>query len=185
MEYVVDLESYSLIFRPCPQFTEVIQYTRYEYNPDNVALVSSLIKDNLVTESSLNFSLEASSVFVCLLNSSELELRRSSGDVKGGHWYVVDSRDEEVFDLAQDRFGSSELLENDAVGNQEGRPGCELAPTSELFDSLMVMQPQAKRYEVDELITTENKGSSEFLAYKSHMDYLFNLGVFGFNQKAK
>lgn len=183
VEYVLDCESYSLIFRPRAQSTEVIQYTRYEYTPGNVDLVSSLIKENLDPGSSSNFSFDASFVLVFLMDSSKLETRKSGCGTLDDHWFVVDSETREVFDLAQGRFGPNELRETYARAERNDFPGFESRPTSELFDSLMAVQPTAKRYEVDEIITIANKAESEFLSYKSHMDYLFNLGVFGFNKK--
>ena len=176
---IVDLESYSLLFRPLKDSTDIIQFTRYPYSQDNVNLIKSLINQQIGTIKAKDISAVASSVFIYLLKSEQLAMQAITDKSNIRYWCVCDSVSSVVFNLVSE-LGSlpnqSSDLRND---HQENSPLSDPLIIGKAFDFLMLVQPKAKRYQIDEIITIENQENSGFLKDKKAMDYLYNLGVFG------
>ena len=176
---IVDLESYSLLFRPLKDSTDIIQFTRYAYSQDNVNLIKSLINQQIGTEKAGPISAIASSVFIYLLRSEQLTMQAVTDQSNIRYWCVCDSVSSVVFSLVSDTDSLPNQSGDQRNDQQENSPLSDPLIIGKAFDFLMLVQPKAKRYQIDEIITIENQENSGFLNDKKAMDYLYNLGVFG------
>ena len=171
--YVIDLEAYSLVFRPREHDTEFMQIQRAEYTADNAELALTTISD-AHSDNDADWSLTASMVFVYLLHTERLCIMR--GQIESAtHWFVQDHVSQQVFDFteppADERiYETAKPAFDDSVGSM---------PTEACFDLLERLQPTSPRYPVDQHITPENQANSDFIAQKRGMDYLYQNGVFG------
>ncbi len=177
MRYVVDLEAYSLLLRPGETDTEVVQFSRAEYSADEAARLYEGIRAQLPGAEG-EWLVHAPLVFVYLLQTDQLLTKRGLDSAGNEHWFVADAVSGHVFDFAEATEGSTlDGVHRDAEvadsGEADGRP-----PVAAL-DLIERVQPSAQRYMVDEVITLESMESSEFLAHKQAMDYLYQRGVFG------
>jgi len=176
---IVDLESYSLLFRPLKDSTDVIQFTRYAYSQDNVNLIKSLINQQIDTVKAKPISAVTSSVFIYLLRSEQLAMQAVTDQSNIRYWCVCDSVSSVVFNLVSDNGSLPNQSSDQRNDQQENSPLSDPLIIEKAFDFLMLVQPKAKRYQIDEIITIENQENSGFLNDKKAMDYLYNLGVFG------
>ena len=176
-ENVVDLESFSLAFRPRPQSTEIIQYTRYPYTKETITDINSKFKSHLVDFSSGASSLIASLTVLYLVVPGILELRSYKDQSDHKFWTIFHTATSTRIDFENPYLDSKQ---KQAKSDQkESLPGLSNPVFKSVFDLLAKVQQSAKRYEVDEIITLENQGQAGFLQDKKNLDYLYNLGVFG------
>ena len=87
-ENVVDLESFSLAFRPLTNSTEIIQYTRYPYTKETIKKIKSKLKSHLVEFSSGDSSLIASLTTLYLVVPGVLELRSHKDEADNSFWTI-------------------------------------------------------------------------------------------------
>ncbi len=177
---IVDLESYSLLFRPLSDSTDIIQFSRYTYSEENVKLVKSLIQDHIEIEQAESWSAVASLLFIYLLRSEQLTMQVFTDQSNTPYCCVCDSESSVVFDVVSVK--SLSRIQSNRTKNLDHRgdsPLSDPVTIEKAFDLLTKVQPKAKRYQIDEIITVENQENSGFLNNKKAMDYLYHLGVFG------
>ena len=164
-ENVVDLESFSLAFRPLTNSTEIIQYTRYPYTKETITKINSKLKSHLVDFSSGDTSLIASLTALYLVVPGILELRSYRDQSDNKFWTIFHTASSIHIDF---RSGTPclESSQKQADSNQkEDLPNLSSPVFKSVFDLLVKVQQTAKRYEVDEIITLENQGQAGFLQF--------------------
>ena len=178
-ENVVDLESFSLAFRPLTNSTEIIQYTRYPYTKETITKIKSKLKSHLVDFSSGDSSLIASLTSLYLVVPGILELRSYKDQSNNKFWEIFDTTSSTHIDFGlENPFFESKQKQAES-DEKESLPDLSNPVFKSVFDLLVKVQQTAKRYEVDEIITLENQDQAGFLQDKKNLDYLYNLGVFG------
>ena len=176
---VLDLESFSLAFRPLSHGTEIIQYKRELFTKQTTLAISSQIRSHLEEESSKGRSLIASLAFLYSIFSENLELREYKDRSKTKSWFVADSVSSKLIDVTLINPFLDSLQDPSHSSQKEDIPELGSPVFKAVFDLLMNIQSSAKRYNIDEIVSLENKDQSEFLQAKKNLDYLYNLGVFG------
>lgn len=166
LDYVVDLASFSMLFRPRASDTEVVQFTRIEYTPDAAHRVRDEIRACLPSVSA-EWSEAAAYVFAVVFKTERLRVADQC---------VLDLVDQGVFDFSSPAGGTPRTFE---AADLESAFSPDLRPTSNVFDLLESLQPNTRRYAIDERITPANKATSDFVTQKQAMDYLYQNGVFG------
>ncbi|RPG26435.1 MAG: hypothetical protein CBC10_004770 [Gammaproteobacteria bacterium TMED50] len=173
--YIIDLEAFSMLFRPRESDTEVIQFERFDYTPGNAEQIYRTITQCAQTNDPA-WSLTASLVFIYLLRTDQLMVMEMTDGIE--HWFVKDNNTGEVFD-----FDDRSTEGPNKAGQETARPvnadRVTSMPSDASFDLLERLQSSARRYPVDERITLANHESSDFMAKKRGMDYLYQNGVFG------
>ena len=178
-ENVVDLESFSLAFRPLIHGTEIIQYTRQPYTKETNKKINSKLRSYLVDFSSGDSSLIASLTALYLVVPGILELRSYKDQSGNKFWTIFHTASSIQIDFgSENRCLESSQKQTDS-DQKEDLPDLSSPVFKSVFDLLVKVQQTAKRYEVDEIITLENQGQAGFLQDKKNLDYLYNLGVFG------
>ncbi len=178
-ENVVDLESFSLAFRPLTNSTEIIQYTRYPYTKETIKKIKSKLKSHLVEFSSGDSSLIASLTTLYLVVPGILELKSYKDQSNNKFWGIFDTTSSTHIDFGLEKPYFESKQKQGESDQKESLPELSNPVFKPVFDLLVEVQQTAKRYEVDELITLENQGQAGFLQDKKNLDYLYNLGVFG------
>ena len=178
-ENVVDLESFSLAFRPLTNSTEIIQYTRYPYTKETITKINSKLKSRLVDFSSGDGSLIASLTILYLVVPGILELRSYKDESNNKFWTIFHTTSSTYIDFGLENPYLDSKQKQAKSDQKESLPELSNPVFKTVFDLLEEVQQAAKRYEVDELITLENQGQAGFLEDKKNLDYLYNLGVFG------
>lgn len=179
MEYISDLETYSLILRPVQDGTEIIQYTRTDYSADAATQVFLEIDACLNHDATLQ-PLAATFVLVYLLDNSPLQTYLGNNSAGQDHWFVREpANPTNVFDFFATEKGAGDLPAIYSAATATTCPEPAARPSEAAFELLQIVQPAAQRYAVDERITPESKTNSEFLAHKRASDYLYQKGVFG------
>ena len=178
-ENVVDLESFSLAFRPLTKSTEIIQYTRYPYTKETISKINSKLKSQLLDFSSADSSLIASLTTLYLVVPGILELRSHKDEADNKFWTIFHTTSSTHIDFGLENLCLDNKQKQAKSDRKESLPDLTNPVLKLVFDLLVKVQRSAKRYEVDELITLENQGQAGFLQDKKNLDYLYNLGVFG------
>ena len=178
-ENVVDLESFSLAFRPLTNSTEIIQYTRYPFTKETITKINPKLKSHLVDFSSGDSSLIASLTVLYLVVPGTLELRSYKDQSDNKFWSIFDSVSSTHIDFGLKNPYLDSRQKQAKSDQKESLPDLSNPIFKSVFDLLVKVQQTAKRYEVDEIITLENQSQAGFLQDKKNLDYLYNLGVFG------
>ena len=181
MRYVVDLEGYSFVFRPDEESTEIIQFTRPSLSPTTLKAKLRVVSSELPAKYSSLSTLNRSMLLLFTLKSPSLELRKSTSpeECRNNCYCVFNAATEEII-FPDD--GSDSLFEITVAETKRARyPSKNGVPSKLLMNLLNGILPTSRRFYVDEVISADNLESSHFLSTRKSMDYLFNLGVFGFN----
>ena len=181
MRYVVDLEGYSFVFRPDRESTEIIQFTRPSLSPTTLEAKLRVVNLELSAKYSSLSTLNRSMLLLFTLKSPSLELRKYSSpeESKKNCYCVFNAATEEII-VPDD--GSDSLFEITVAETKRARyPSKNGVPSKLLMNLLNAMLPASRRFYVDEVLSANNLENSHFLSTRKSMDYLFNLGVFGFN----
>ncbi len=181
MRYVVDLEGYSFVFRPDRESTEIIQFTRPSLSPTTLKAKLRVVNSKLPAKYSSLSSLNRSMLLLFTLKSPSLELRKytSPEESKKNCYCVFNATTEEI--IVPDDVSDS-LFEITVADTKLARyPSKNGVPSKLLMNLLNDMLPASRRFYVDEVLSACNLENSHFLSTRKSMDYLFNLGVFGFN----
>ena len=181
MRYVVDLEGYSFVFRPDRESTEIIQFTRPSLSPTTLKAKLRAVSSELPAKYSSLSTLNRSMLLLFTLKSPSLELRKyaSLEESRNNFYCVFNAATEEII-VPDD--GTDSLLEITVAETRRARyPSKNGVPSKLLMNLLNGMLPTSRRFYVDEVISANNLEKSHFLSTRKSMDYLFNLGVFGFN----
>ena len=181
MRYVVDLEGYSFVFRPDRESTEIIQFTRPSLSPTTLKAKLRAVSSELPAKYSSLSTLNRSMLLLFTLKSPSLELRKyASPEESRNNFYCVFNAATEELIVPGD--GTDSLLEITVAETRRARyPSKNGVPSKLLMNLLNGMLPTSRRFYVDEVISANNLEKSHFLSTRKSMDYLFNLGVFGFN----
>ncbi len=181
MRYVVDLEGYSFVFRPDRESTEIIQFTRPSLSPTTLKAKLRAVSSELPAKYSSLSTLNRSMLLLFTLKSPSLELRKyASPEESRNNFYCVFNAATEEIIVPDD--GTDSLLEITVAETRRARyPSKNGVPSKLLMNLLNGMLPTSRRFYVDEVISANNLEKSHFLSTRKSMDYLFNLGVFGFN----
>ena len=178
-ENVVDLESFSLAFRPLTNSTEIIQYTRYSDTKKTITKIKSKLKSHLVDFSSGDSSLITSLTTLYLVVPGILELRSYKDQSNNKFWTIFHTATSTRIDFELGNPYLDRKQKQAKSDQKESLPNLSNPVFKSVFDLLIKVQQTAKRYEVDEIITLENQSQAGFLQDKKNLDYLYNLGVFG------
>ena len=178
-ENVVDLESFSLAFRPLTDSTEIIQYTRYPYTTETIKKINSKFRRHFIDFSSGDSSLVASLTTLYLVVPGILELRSYKNQSDNKFWTTFHTASSAHINFGLENPYSESTQKQANSDQKESLPDLSNPVLKSVFDLLVKVQQTAKRYEVDEIITPENQGQAGFLQDKKNLDYLYNLGVFG------
>ena len=181
MRYVVDLEGYSFVFRPDRESTEIIQFTRPSISPKTLKATLRVVSSELPAKYSSLSTLNRSMLLLFTLKSPSLELRKyASPEESRNNFYCVFNAATEEIIVPDD--GPDSLFEITVAETRRARyPSKNGVPSKLLMNLLNGMLPTSRRFYVDEVISANNLEKSHFLSTRKSMDYLFNLGVFGFN----
>ena len=181
MRYVVDLEGYSFVFRPDRESTEIIQFTRPSLSPTTLKAKLRVVSSELPAKYSSLSTLNRSMLLLFTLKSPSLELRKyASPEESRNNFYCVFNAATEEIIVPDD--GTDSLLEITVAETRRARyPSKNGVPSKLLMNLLNGMLPTSRRFYVSEVISANNLEKSHFLSTRKSMDYLFNLGVFGFN----
>ena len=181
MRYVVDLEGYSFVFRPDRESTEIIQFTRPSLSPTTLKAKLRAVSSELPAKYSSLSTLNRSMLLLFTLKSPSLELRKyASPEESRNNFYCVFNAATEEIIVPDD--GDDSLFEITVAETRRARyPSKNGVPSKLLMNLLNGMLPNSRRFYVDEVISANNLEKSHFLSTRKSMDYLFNLGVFGFN----
>ena len=178
-ENVVDLESFSLAFRPLTHSTEIIQYTRYPYTKEKITKINSKLRRHLVDFSSGDSSLIASITTLYLVVPGILELRSYKDQSDNKFWTIFHTTSSAHIEFGLESPYLESKQKQAKSDQKESLPDLRNPVFKSVFDLLVKVQQTAKRYKVDEIITLENQDQAGFLQDKKNLDYLYNLGVFG------
>ena len=181
MRYVVDLEGYSVVFRPDRESTEIIQFTRPSLSPKTLKATLRVVSSELPAKYSSLSTLNRSMLLLFTLKSPSLELRKyASPEESRNNFYCVFNAATEEIIVPDD--GPDSLFEITVAETRRARyPSKNGVPSKLLMNLLHGMLPTSRRFYVDEVISANTPEKSHFLSARKSMDYLFNLGVFGFN----
>ena len=175
--YIIELEAFSMLFRPRESDTEVIQFQRSDYTPANAGQIYQSIalceqKDDQV------WSRTACLVFIYLLKTDRLLVMEGIAGTE--HWFVKDRISGDIFDFDHRHEGRNTVPDNAAheTAHPVSADGETSMPTEACFALLERLQSSARRYPVNERITLANREDSDFITKKRGMDYLYQNGVF-------
>ena len=175
MQYIVDFDAFSIIFRPKTRTTECIQYRRKNYTPENVEFLINRIREHLSEERDNG----AASTFVLqyFLRTDDLVSVKGQDSAGNKHYWLMDKVKGTQLNPSANRYSPHEL----AKIYESGRCGIQRKrkPAAKFFDLMEQVDPLASRFEVEELITLENKDASTLFKEKWSMSYLAQNGVFG------
>ena len=177
LDYIVDFEGFSLLFRANKNSTEFIQYRRRDYTKTHAAELSQQILEHLPEPK--DDSMAAAIALQYLIKTSALLCYSAPDHCGNGHYWLVDRDTLDVFDPTGGRFTDAQRALIYAAGE-----ACDLVDLVEaaglrIFELMVQIQTTAVRFEVDEIITPDNKNESTFLREKWSMNYLYQRGVFG------
>jgi hypothetical protein len=177
MQYIVDFDAFSIIFRPKTRTTECIQYRRKNYTPENVEFLIKAIREQVPEEKDDG----AASTFVLqyFLRTDDLVSVRGQESTGNKHYWLMDKVRGTQLNPSANRYSPHELAKIYESGKVAGYSGSQSKPAAKFFDLMEKVDPLASRFEVEELITLENKDASTLFKEKWSMSYLAQNGVFG------
>ena len=177
MQYIVDFDAFSIIFRPKTRTTECIQYRRKNYTPENVEFLIKGIREQVPEEEDNG----AASTFVLqyFLRTDDLVSVRGQDSAGNKHYWLMDKVKGIQLNPSANRYSHHELAKIYKSGKVAGYSGSKGKPAAKFFDLMEKVDPLASRFEVEELITLENKDASTLFKEKWSMSYLAQNGVFG------
>ena len=177
MQYIVDFDAFSIIFRPKTRTTECIQYRRKNYTPENVEFLIKGIREQVSEEEDNG----AASTFVLqyFLRTDDLVSVRGQDSAGNKHYWLMDRVKGTQLNPSANRYSPHELAKIYKSGKVAGYSGSKGKPAAKFFDLMEKVDPLASRFEVEELITLENKDASTLFKEKWSMSYLAQNGVFG------
>lgn len=177
MQYILDFDAFSIIFRPKTSTTDCIQYRRKNYTPENVEFLINEIRKHL----SLEKDNSAASIFVLqyFLRTDKLVSFKGLGTTGTKHYWLVDRVTRTRLDPFASEYSPHELSKIYGSGKVAGYRGSKGRPAARFFDLMEQVDPLASRFEVEELITAKNKDASILFKEKWSMNYLAQNGVFG------
>ncbi|MEM7096618.1 MAG: hypothetical protein AAF541_00050 [Pseudomonadota bacterium] len=177
IEYIVDLEGYSILFKPQQSQTEIVQFQREPFTKEAAQRYRKQIQGWLKLHPEAVTEI-APQVLVCLFNSPKLQIRKGVDEFGRGHWLLQNVDERLHFNLSDSHERTDAILDH-AKTDRWKTPAPDDDAFADCINLLQHLQPGAKRFLIDELITLENKAESEFLQQKQAMDYLYQNGVFG------
>ena len=177
MRYIVDFDAFSIIFRPKARTTECIQYRRKSYTPENVEFLINGIREHLSEER--DNGAVATFVLQYFLRTDELVSVRGQDSIGNKHYWLMDRVRGTQLNPSANRHSSHELAKIYESGKVAGYSGSKGKPAARFFGLMEQVDPLASRFEVEELITLENKEASTLFKEKWSMSYLAQNGVFG------
>ena len=177
MQYIVDFDAFSIIFRPKTRTTECIQYRRKNYTPENVEFLIKGIREQVPEEEDNG----AASTFVLqyFLRTDDLVSVRGQDSAGNKHYWLMDRVNGTQLNPSANRYSPHELAKIYELGKVVGYSGSQSKPAAKFFGLMEKVDPLASRFEVEELITLENKEASTLFKEKWSMSYLAQNGVFG------
>ena len=177
MQYIMDFDAFSIIFRPKTRTTDCIQYRRKDYAPKNVEFLINAIREQLCSE---EYS-SVVSIFVLqyFLRTDRLVSLAGLDSSGKKHYWLMDRVTGKRLDPSVNRYPSHELTKIYDSGKVAGYSGSQGKPAVRFFDLMEQVDPLASRFEVEELITVKNKDASALFKDKWSMSYLAQNGVFG------
>ena len=177
MQYIVDFDAFSIIFRPKTRTTECIQYRRKNYTPENAEFLINRMREHLSEERDNG----AASTFVLqyFLRTDDLVSARGQDSAGNKHYWLMDRVKGTQLNPSANRYSPHELAKIYESGKVVGYSGSQSKPAAKFFDLMEKVDPLASRFEVEELITLENKEASTLFKEKWSMSYLAQNGVFG------
>ena len=177
MQYIMDFDAFSIIFRPKTRTTDCIQYRRKDYAPKNVEFLINAIREQLCLE---KYS-SVVSIFVLqyFLRTDRLVSLAGLDSSGKKHYWLMDRVTGKRLDPSVNRYPSHELTKIYDSGKVAGYSGSQGKPAARFFDLMEQVDPLASRFEVEELITVKNKDASALFKDKWSMSYLAQNGVFG------
>ena len=177
MQYIVDFDAFSIIFRPKTRTTDCIQYRRKDYAPKNVEFLINAIREQLPLE---KYS-SVASIFVLqyFLRSDSLVSVGGLDSTGNTHYWLMDRVTGNRLDPFVNRYSSHELTKIYNSGKVAGYSGSQGKPAAQFFDLMEQVDPLASRFEAEELITVKNKDASTLFKEKWSVSYLAQNGVFG------
>ena len=177
MQYIVDFDAFSIIFRPKTRTTDCIQYRRKDYAPKNVEFLINAIREQLPSE---KYS-SVASIFVLqyFLRTDSLVSVGGLDSTGNTHYWLMDRVTGKRLDPFVNRYSSHELTKIYDSGKVAGYSGSQGKPAARFFDLMEQVDPLASRFEAEELITVKNKDASTLFKEKWSMSYLAQNGVFG------
>ena len=177
MQYILDFDAFSIIFRPKTRTTDCIQYRRKDYAPKNVEFLINAIREQLPSE---KYS-SVASIFVLqyFLRTDSLVSVGGLDSTGNTHYWLMDRVTGNRLDPFVNRYSSHELTKIYDSGKVAGYSGSQGKPAARFFDLMEQVDPLASRFEAEELITVKNKDASTLFKEKWSMSYLAQNGVFG------
>jgi hypothetical protein len=177
MQYIVDFDAFSIIFRPKTRTTDCIQYRRKDYAPKNVEFLINAIREQLPSE---KYS-SVASIFVLqyFLRTDSLVSVGGLDSTGNTHYWLMDRVTGNRLDPFVNRYSSHELTKIYNSGKVAGYSGSQGKPAARFFDLMEQVDPLASRFEAEELITVKNKDASTLFKEKWSVSYLAQNGVFG------
>ena len=177
MQYIVDFDAFSIIFRPKTRTTECIQYRRKNYTSENVEFLINGIREQVSEEK--DHGVASTFVLQYFLRTDDLASFRGQDSAGNKHYWLMDSVKGTRLNPSANRYSSHELSKIYESGKVAGYSGYQGKPAARFFDLMEQVDPLASRFEVEELITLENKDASTLFKEKWSMSYLAQNGVFG------
>ena len=107
MQYIVDFDAFSIIFRPKTRTTECIQYRRKNYTPENVEFLINRIREHLSEERDNG----AASTFVLqyFLRTDELVSVRGQDSTGNKYYWLMDRVKGTQLNPSANRYAPHEL----------------------------------------------------------------------------
>ncbi|MAD08817.1 MAG: hypothetical protein CMP86_15575 [Gammaproteobacteria bacterium] len=177
LQYIVDFDAFSIIFRPKTSTTDCIQYRRKDYTPENVEFLINEIREKLPLEK--DNSVPSIFVLQYFLRTDNLVSLRGLDSTGNKHYWLMDRVTGTKLDPSANRYPPHELTKIYGSGKIAGYHGSQGKPAARFFDLMEQVDPIASRFEVEELITVKNKDASTLFKEKWSMSYLAQNGVFG------
>jgi hypothetical protein len=177
LKFVIDLDGYSLLFRPLDSSTELLQFRRVVYTEDAAALFASQIHQALPADETNGLALAV--LLQYLFTSDFLICCRGTDAVGVDHYWIRDTDSGKILDFAPPGYDKAQrkvVYEHGEVCDVMEIFEC---PPALWFDTIVAIQSSASRYEIEEVITLSNRDDSIHLKEKWGMNYLYQLGVFG------
>ena len=177
LKFLIDLDGYSLLFRPLEASTELLQFRRVLYTEDAATSFASQIHQVLPADETNGLALSV--LLQYLFTSDFLICFRGTDALGADHYWIRDIDSGEILDFAPrgyDKAQRTVMYERGEVCDVMEIFEC---PPALWFDTIVAIQGSASRYEIEEVITLRNRDDSMHLKEKRSMNYLYQLGVFG------
>lgn len=172
VEYLKKKDGFTHLYRPLnPEWSkvDVLRFEQYEYNEDNVVLISERIQSHLKphfisdqfkekypkghprwSRKYFGLCVPASFVFLYLFDTDKLSSFRATDEQGEHHWWIEDTHNKKRFDLTAEQYTDEEKEPLYNQGKKTRLYSFKEIPQKRFLDLIALVVPHSKRYITDE-----------------------------------